>query len=526
MRWLPNEPLAVCERAVALGVFDGVHIGHRAVITAACGVRADENSPSLLTSCVLSLTNVPKNGQRLTDNDETPRATLGVDEWLSLPFDAVCEMAPEQFVHDVLHERLHAKLVCCGYNYRFGKGGVGNADTLVALCEPLGIKVQVVPSVTVDGEPVSTTRIRAALAKGDMPLVMRLLGRPFTVCRPVTRGNRVGRTLGFPTINQVLEHAVALPRSGVYASLVTIDQQQHFAVTNIGTHPTVGNSAQPQAETFIENFDGDLYGEMVTVELIRHLRDEQRFDSVEALKAQIDRDREAAVALLSGKAQPSRAVLFDFDDTLQDRTVAFCNAVRDMMQRHFPTLSEDERETRTQQMWKENNGGYVVYTDYFERFFRLWDWGNDTSPQSLKDEFVSRFPLYSSVFEHSAHVLNTLRERGFAVGVITNGQRVMQHRKLDVSGLRPLCDITVVSGDEGVHKPNPELFRRAAARLCVAPSNCVYVGDHPVNDIAGALAAEMKAVFMDTAWWSKNNPPSEVPIIHAPEGILPLFKKG
>ena len=360
MRWFPNEPLVGRERAVALGVFDGIHIGHRAVISAACGVRQTADAVPFLTACVLSLTDVPKGGERLTADLPRLCDTLGVDEWLSLPFEAVRDMSPEQFVREILHERLHARVVCCGYNYRFGKGGVGTADTLIELCRRYGMEVRVIPSVEVEGVAVSSTRIRALLKAGDMPAVMRLLGRPFAISGTVSRGNRVGRTWGFPTINQVLEDGVALPRFGVYASLVTLGEKQHFAVTNVGIHPTVGTVARPQAETFIDDFEGDLYGQTVTVELIRHLRDERRFDNAEQLKAQIDRDKVAAFALLSGQAHTARAVLFDFDDTLQDRTAAFCGAIREMLTRHFPTLSEQEREARVHQMWLENNGGYEI----------------------------------------------------------------------------------------------------------------------------------------------------------------------
>ncbi len=519
-----NEQISAAPRAVALGVFDGLHIGHRAVISAACGVRHTAATAPYLTSCVFSLTDVPKAHPRLTDDAEIDRVceTLGVDEWLSVPFGNVCHLSPAQFVTDILQNRLHAKIVCCGKNYRFGHGGEGNADTLAALCAPLGITVRVIPSVAVDGVPVSTTRILSALETGDISTVRRLSGRPYRIVQTVSHGNHLGRTWGFPTINQVLPDT-ALPRFGVYASLAVADGVCHRAVTNVGVHPSVrGGSPHPLAETWIENFDADVYGETVTVELVRFLRDEQRFDSREQLLAQIEADRTAAFAHLSGNdGGPVRAVLFDFDDTLQNRRAAFLAATRELLARYMPYVNDEERDERARTMLEENNGGYVNYTQYFDSMFTRWEWQGVDSPEALHDEYLYCFPSHTTLFADAADTLRALRERGYITGVITNGSPLLQNRKLDVSGLRPLLDVTVVSGDEGVHKPNPELFRRVAMRLGLAPQQCVYVGDHPVNDMQGAREAGMRTVFLNAGDFA---PPDNIPVANTPTDVLPLIE--
>lgn len=518
-RWTPDIPLPAVPRAVALGVFDGVHIGHRAVISALCGIRFPENGP-FLRACVLSLTNVPKTGVRLTDEQEERQlcGTLGVDEWLALPFERVRDLSPAAFVEDILHRTLHAKVVCCGYNYRFGNQGCGDAALLEALCEPLGIRVMVIPAVSVEGQAVSATRIRAALEQGDPAAAGRLLGRPFTVRQPVAHGNRLGHTLGFPTINQPFTEGCVVPRFGVYASLVVIDGRQHFAVTNVGIHPTVGGISHPQAETWIEGFDGELYGRSVAVQLIRFLREERRFDSLDELKQQIRQDRQQALEALSGNASgPLGAVLFDFDDTLQDRPVAFMATARELLRRHQPELTDEQRDQRAQIMLAENAGGYVNYRDYFRSLLERWDW-HGVSADELLAEFQRCFPNHTTLFPGTRQTLTELRRRGYRLGIVTNGNPLVQNRKLDCCGLRSLVDQVVVSGDEGVHKPDPELFRRAAARFGLSPSQCLFVGDHPVNDIHGALSAGMSAVFLDAGYLPA--PEECVPIIKAPEDLL------
>lgn len=522
MQHVKLSDVTATPRAVALGVFDGLHIGHRAVISAACGVRHEAAQGPFLTACVLSLTDVPKAHRRLTTDHgiDDVCETLGVDEWLSVPFETIAHLSPERFVREILHERLRAKTVCCGENYRFGCGGNGNAEVLANLCEPLGIAVMVVPSVNVDGAPVSTTRILEALAQGDMALVRRLSGRPYVITQTVVHGNHIGRTWGFPTVNQVLED-IALPRFGVYASLVTLeDGICRQALTNIGVRPTVGDVAHPLAETWIADFDGDLYGHTLQVELVRFVRDERRFHDMAALKEQIDRDREQALAALSGEQNGSvRAVLFDFDDTLQNRRAAFFAAAQELLRRYMPHLSDAVIDERARIMLEENAGGYVNYPVYFQTMYDRWEWVGVDSPEALHREYLHCFPSHTTLFDDTVDTLRTLRRRGYLTGIITNGSRLLQNRKLDVSGLRPLLDISVVSGDEGVHKPDPELFRRAAARLCLAPEQCVYVGDHPVNDIQGAQSAGMRTVFLNAGNFP---PPVDVLIADTPTDVLSL----
>lgn len=519
--WRQREALPTTHRAVALGVFDGLHIGHRAVLAAACGVIDDDGA--ILTATALCMTGVPKHkaGRLLTaGREEQLLGTLGTDEWIEMPFEAVCDLSPERFVREILCDLLQARVVCCGYNYRFGKHGVGTVETLRALCEPLGIRVTVVEAVERDGEVVSSTRVRQAVSVGDMPLASRLLGRPFSVELPVTDGDHRGREWGIPTLNQVFPADYAVPRYGVYASLVVVGERQYHAVTNIGVHPTVGGVKEPQAETWIRDFDGELYGLTVQVMLIRFLREERCFADVEALQAQITTDATDAEAVLCGYSG-KKAVIFDFDDTLQDRVAAFLGVARQMLSRHIHGADAEQLEQYARQMCLENNGGYVDYGTFFHKFIKRWPFDKGVTGERLLWEYHRLFPLHSKLCAETLAVLEELRQRGYRLGIITNGNPLLQNRKLDVTGLRLHTDLVMISGDEGIHKPHPELFRRAAARLGVAPENCVYVGDHPINDIQGAKSAGMQAIYLNTRKLDEH--PDGVPEVHKLQEILDML---
>lgn len=520
----PFGTVARRPRAVALGVFEGLHIGHRAVI---CQVAGRDG----LAAGVFTFSgHLPKEdvdellppGRRdyLLEN-------MGIEELFTADFETIRDLSPEEFVRDVLHGQLDVRLVACGFNYRFGKGGAGDVNTLRRLGRTYGIQVVAVPAVEVEGEPVSTSRIRRCLKEGEMALAGRLLGAPFCLDFEVVHGRQLGRTMGTPTINQPLPEGFVQPRFGVYASAVEVQGHVTYGVTDIGVKPTVGADA-PLAETWIPDFQGDLYGQRIRVMPLRLLRGEKKFASIQALKEQIHRDGQAArTAVLGGEETGQtggiQAVLFDFDDTLQDREKAFGEYARGFVERYFPDLDEEQRQQRLRQMLDQQNGGYVNYTAYFRSLQEQWGWtGSAPSPEALTRECQLGFSRCTSLFPHSAEVLEACRRNGFKVGIVTNGPSLLQNRKLDFSGLRPLLDVAVVSGDEGIHKPDPEIFLRAAARLGIAPSRCLYVGDHPVNDVQGALAAGMTPVYLRaTDRWGI--PPKTVRRIGRIEDVLQVL---
>ena len=328
-----NLPLV--DRVVALGFFDGIHLGHRTVLRRALDVAGNVYTPSVFTFDTL-----PKlQGERcLLSREEGDRhlSQMGFAERITADFAALRDLTPEEFVRDVLLDALHATAVCCGENFHFGKNGAGDVTALKRWGDVFGIDVYVLPLTPAEGEPISSTRIRRALSVGDMLTVNRLLGHSYEITAQVVNGAHLGRTLGTPTINQPLPEDTAYPPFGVYASAVDVDGTVHHAVTNIGIKPTVGGQT-PLAETWIFDYQGDLYGRTVTVRPVRFLRAEKTFSSLTELKAQIESDGEAARATFAPTGH-TRAVLFDFDDTLQNRRQAFLNYSREFIRRHFPIL--------------------------------------------------------------------------------------------------------------------------------------------------------------------------------------------
>ena len=282
--------------ALALGGFDGIHIGHVQVL------RAVQTDPALTPAVFTFRDLIPavKHTRQLTSarQQRAELAALGI-AWLYLAdFASLHDLTPEAFVRDILHRRLHARRVSCGFNYRFGCRGAGDSEALTRLCAACGIETVVAPPVLLDGAPVSSTRIRAAVADGAMESAARMLGRPYEIDFPVVHGRALGRTIGLPTINQPFPESFVLPKFGVYAAAVTIDGRRYHAVTNIGVKPTVGADG-PLAETCIAGYSGDLYGKCVPVQLLQFLRPEQKFDSIELLRQQITRDAAAAERVLA-----------------------------------------------------------------------------------------------------------------------------------------------------------------------------------------------------------------------------------
>ncbi len=208
-----------------------------------------------------------------------------------------------------------------------------------------------------------------------------------------------------------------------------------------------------------------------------------------------------------------RAVLFDFDETLQDRTKAFDGYAIAFLEKFLPDLTEKQKKKYADDMVVTGNGGYVNREKWYAQLVEMWEWKNAPDVKILANHYDTEFGNYNVVFEHSVPLLTELKKRGYKVGVITNGPSVLQNHKMDNSGLRNFCDLVLVSGDVGVHKPDAEIFKIAADKLGLKTQECVYVGDHPINDIQGALSSGMKAIRMNWGWFKDKDLRDDVPTI-------------
>lgn len=302
--------LAECQpqkdTAVALGFFDGVHLGHVEVIRTAVSYKQASLAPCVFTFTAGRTAPAGKKGSNRLISEHEKYALLkelGVQYVAAPDFSEFMELSPEGFVRDILVSVLRAKAVCCGENFHFGKNAAGDIHELARLCELYHIELRVCPAVMLRGEVVSSTRIRECIRRGDVQAAALLLGRPYSLTAHVVQGRRLGRRLRFPTINQHFPEDFELPRFGVYASFVWAEGRWHAAVTSVGVKPTVG-SDRPLAETHIFDYDADLYDRTVRVALLQFLRAEQKFDTIEALRAQIARDVQTARAACKALGAP------------------------------------------------------------------------------------------------------------------------------------------------------------------------------------------------------------------------------
>lgn len=278
--------------AVALGYFDGIHLGHQAVLgTALEQAEAEGLVPVVMLFDVHPRKVISGNEPPLLISEEKKRNLLEGMGFTVVPFNfrQAMNYSPNEFIEKVLIEGLNARVVSCGFDYHYGKGGKGNAQTLHDELKKRGIKAYSEDAILLDGEVISSTAIRELISSGEIRKANTMLGGYFSYDFPVEKGDGRGRKLGFPTINQFFTENYIVPRYGVYASAASVDGRQYPAVTNIGIRPTVSGSTM-RSETCILDFSGDLYGKDVEVSLIEFIRDEIRFTDFDALSAQIGKD--------------------------------------------------------------------------------------------------------------------------------------------------------------------------------------------------------------------------------------------
>lgn len=280
---------------LTLGVFDGLHLGHQLIISRVVErARVLGAVPTVVTfdphpRAVLHPESAPPLLQTFDQKVEA-FGVLGVEQAIVVRFTPeFAQVRAEEFLRDVVHERLQAREVYLGRGFAFGRGREGNIELLRRVSGGLGFFADEVPEVRLHGQRISSSRIRELLAVGNVNLARRMLGRPYGVEGRVVRGHERGRTIGFPTANLRPANRV-IPRGGVYVTATLIDGVWRRSVTNVGVRPTFEKEAEPSIETFVMDWGGDLYGDVVRVRFLHRLRDERRFDSVEDLKRQIARD--------------------------------------------------------------------------------------------------------------------------------------------------------------------------------------------------------------------------------------------
>jgi len=280
---------------LTLGVFDGLHLGHQLIMkTVFERARATGAVPTVITfephpRALLHPESAPPLLQTFDQKIEA-LGVLGIEQTIVIHFDmSFAQIRAEDFLREVVVDRLHAKEVYLGCGFAFGHGREGNIDLLRTISKSLGFFADEVPELRLRGRRVSSSRIRELLQEGKVNIARRMLGRPYGVEGRVVRGAERGATLGFPTANLHPQNRV-IPRNGVYVTATLIDGQWRRSVTNIGTRPTFGSDNESSVETFVMDWSGDLYGDVVRVRFLHRLREEKKFSSIDELKSQIERD--------------------------------------------------------------------------------------------------------------------------------------------------------------------------------------------------------------------------------------------
>lgn len=284
----------ISNSVVTIGNFDGIHNGHRVLIENTVNYAKKHD----IKSIVFTFSNHPINYfkpnsiKNILTNDEKLNLfkNMGVDIVLNIKFDDyMTNIEPYFFVRDILYKKLNAKKIIIGYDFRFGKNKQGSPNTLLDLSKEFGFLVDVVDEIEIDKKRISSTYIRTLIEDGRVDEIKKYLGRNYFLSGEVIHARKLGRTIGFPTANIKIQEDILIPKRGIYASKVYIDESIYFGATNIGYNPTVSGD-KLSIETHILNFNEDIYGKVIKVEFIERIRDEKKFDSIDELKEQLKKD--------------------------------------------------------------------------------------------------------------------------------------------------------------------------------------------------------------------------------------------
>jgi riboflavin kinase/FMN adenylyltransferase len=282
---------------VTLGTFDGVHLGHTAILDKICNIAKQENLESVLLTFFPHPRLIVSNDSEIKMlNTMAEKAKLlkqkGIQNFIIHQFDKLfSELSPREFVEQVLIKQLNIHKIIIGYDHKFGKNRAADFNDLIAFGKEFGFEVEEISAKQVNEVSVSSTKIRNSLLEGNISLANEYLGYSYMLSGIVVKGNQLGRTIGFPTANiEISENYKLIPKNGVYIVIAIVNNQTIFGMMNIGIKPTLGDNI-PSIEVHLLNFSEDIYGQKIQVNVIERLRDEQKFESFEALKSQLEIDK-------------------------------------------------------------------------------------------------------------------------------------------------------------------------------------------------------------------------------------------
>ncbi len=282
--------------AIAMGIFDGMHLGHRAVIEKAVSYQEQGYTPGVFTFLEDSISTKNRIGFLANQGHKDKLfKRVGANFVSVYDLEKIKDLSPREFFTKIILGELKAGVVVCGENFHFGKNGEGDTKELQKLCEEFSVICDIVPFVTYKGETISSTIIRELIAKGEIRKANKLLGYDFNLKCVIGEGKKIGRTLDFPTINQKFDEGSVIPALGVYATYVEIEGRKYKGISNIGIKPTVSDENIVGCETYIFDFNENVYGKKAIVYFTQFIRSEKKFNSLEELKQQISTDIKARI---------------------------------------------------------------------------------------------------------------------------------------------------------------------------------------------------------------------------------------
>jgi riboflavin kinase/FMN adenylyltransferase len=296
-----NEFTPSKKTIVTLGTFDGVHIGHNAILDTICNIAKQEKLESVLLTFFPHPRLIVSNDSEIKMLNTMPEKAIlleqkGVQNFIIHPFDKLfSELSPREFVEQILIKQLNIQKIIIGYDHKFGKNRAAGIKDLIAFGKEFDFEVEEIPAKQVEEVSVSSTKIRNSLLEGKISLANEYLGYAYMLSGKVVKGNQLGRTIGFPTANiQISENYKLIPKNGVYIVSAIMKNQTVFGMMNIGIKPTLSDNI-PTIEVHLFDFSEDIYGQKVQVNVIERLREEQKFESLEALKSQLEIDKKNTI---------------------------------------------------------------------------------------------------------------------------------------------------------------------------------------------------------------------------------------
>ena len=296
-----NDFTATKKTIVTLGTFDGVHIGHNAILDKICKAAQQENLESVILTFFPHPRLIVSNNYdiKLLNTIEEKAILLekkGIQNFIVHPFDKTfSELSPREFVTQVLVDKLNIQKIIIGHDHKFGKDRAADFNDLINFGKEFGFEVEEISAQQINEVSVSSTRIRNALLEGNVSLAKDYLGYPYVLTGNVVKGNQLGRTINFPTANiEIPEEYKLIPKNGVYVVTINVSNQTFFGMMNIGVKPTLGENKR-SIEVHLLDFDADIYNQKIQVHILERLRDEQKFESFEALKLQLEVDKQNTI---------------------------------------------------------------------------------------------------------------------------------------------------------------------------------------------------------------------------------------